>query len=75
MEQIKQWREACENANDNIHTKSPAEFDKELRKWREEKKRLEREINRKDKALAETAALLTLSKKVRAIWGDKEEDE
>jgi transposase len=33
---------------------------------------LERELRRKEKALAETAALLTLSKKARAIWGDGE---
>jgi transposase-like protein len=31
---------------------------------------LERELNRKDKALAETAALLVLKKKVQEIWGD-----
>jgi transposase len=30
---------------------------------------LEKELRRKDKALAETAALLVLQKKVRAIWG------
>jgi len=36
---------------------------------------LERELNRKDKALAETAALLVLSKKAEAIWGRKDEDE
>ena len=30
---------------------------------------LERELRRKDKALAETAALLVLEKKVQAIWG------
>ena len=33
-------------------------------------KELERELRRKDKALAETAALLVLQKKVREIWGD-----
>ncbi len=32
---------------------------------------LEKEINRKDKALAETAALLVLKKKVQEIWGDE----
>ena len=32
---------------------------------------LERELARKDKALAETAALLVLQKKVREIWGDE----
>ncbi len=31
---------------------------------------LERELRRKDKALAETAAILVLKKKVEEIWGD-----
>jgi transposase len=35
---------------------------------------LERELHRKDKALAELAALITLQKKVRAIWGDADTD-
>ena len=35
---------------------------------------LERELARKDKALAETAALLVLKKKARAIWGDEADD-
>lgn len=34
---------------------------------------LEREIRRKDKALAETAALLVLKKKAEAIWGDEDD--
>jgi hypothetical protein len=33
-------------------------------------KELERELKRKDKALAETAALLVLSKKLSAIYGE-----
>lgn len=33
-------------------------------------KDLERELLRKDRALAEAAALLVLEKKVRALWGD-----
>ena len=78
VEQIKQWREICENANDKP-SKSAAELDRELRKCRAEKKQLEREVLRKDKALAETAALgllpVTLSKKVRAIWGEEDEGE
>jgi hypothetical protein len=37
-------------------------------------RQLEREIQRKDKALAETAALLVLQKKVQAIWGDEDDD-
>ncbi|MCA1734272.1 MAG: hypothetical protein LC732_11805 [Acidobacteria bacterium] len=35
---------------------------------------LEKELRRKDKALAETAALLVLQKKVQAIWGDGGDD-
>ena len=31
---------------------------------------LERELRRKDKALAEAAALLILRKKLNALWGD-----
>ena len=37
-------------------------------------KELESELRRKDRALAETAALLTLKKKARDIWGDSEDD-
>ena len=35
-------------------------------------RQLESELNRKDKALAETAALLVLQKKVQNLWGDEE---
>lgn len=34
---------------------------------------LERELRRKDQALAETAALLVLKKKAQAIWGDADD--
>ena len=37
-------------------------------------RQLERELARKDKALAETAALLVLKKKAQAIWGDEDDD-
>lgn len=42
----------------------------ELRRVRE----LEKELRRKDKALAEAAALLVLQKKVRDLWGDEDDD-
>lgn len=35
---------------------------------------LEREVRRKDKALAEAAALLILKKKAQAIWGDEDDN-
>ena len=37
-------------------------------------KQLERELNRKEKALAETAALLVLRKKFNALWEESEEN-
>jgi hypothetical protein len=38
-------------------------------------RQLEAELRRKDRALAETAALLVLSKKMQALWGDNEDDD
>jgi len=38
---------------------------------RKEVQRLEKELDRKDKALAETAALLVLQGKVEALWAEK----
>lgn len=35
---------------------------------------LERELARKEKALAEAAALLVLKKKAQSIWGDEDDD-
>jgi len=37
-------------------------------------KELEKELLRKDKALAEVTALLALKKKVQEIWGDEDDD-
>ena len=63
-EQVEAWRESCMHASANA-----AEQDKRSRQaHKAEQKRmkqLQRELRRKDKALAETAALLTLSKKPR----------
>ena len=39
-----------------------------------EVRELKKELNRKDRALAETAALLVLQKKVSAIWGSDEDN-
>jgi transposase len=37
-------------------------------------RRLERELQRKEKALAEAAALLVLQKKAQALWADEDDD-
>jgi len=44
----------------------------EIRRLKEKNKELEKEINRKDKALAEITALLTLKKKLNHLWEDEE---
>ncbi len=72
VEQIQAWKDACMNANGGI-AKEAARLNRELKESVKERKKLEKEIQRKDKALAEAAALLVLSKKANAIWGDPEE--
>jgi transposase-like protein len=44
----------------------------EQKKLKQENNRLQKELARKDRALAETAALLVLSKKCQAIWEERE---
>lgn len=70
-EQVKTWRRQAEDA-----MAGGAVLGKELREAkaadRKRIKALERELHRKEKALAETAALLTLRKKAAAIWGEGE---
>jgi transposase-like protein len=70
--QIAAWRIACEQANDWDRT-SVARIGRATKEDRKRVKDLERELARKDRALAETAALLVLRKKASAIWGDGED--
>jgi len=69
-EQISAWRETCQQANAPLASKSERA---ERRAERAEIVRLGRELQRKDRALAEAAALLVLQKKVRAIWEEPED--
>jgi transposase len=46
----------------------------EVKTLKHQNKALKKELHRKDKALAETAALLVLQKKVKEIWGNDDED-
>ena len=72
-EQLRQWREACEQANDWERVQNQRL--KEARKEDQKRlKALERELTQKEKALAETAALLVLRKKAQAIWGGGEDE-
>jgi len=67
---LEQWRSQMLNGLQNGTVK------KSSRQKKAEAKRirvLEKELRRKDKALAETAALLVLKKKVQEIWGDEDD--
>ena len=71
-EQITAWRAACQQANSVVSSpraRPLTEVQADKRRIRD----LERELRRKDKALAEAAALLVLQKKAQAIWGDSED--
>ena len=73
VEQIKAWRDACMNANGGI-AKEAARLNRELKEAEKKNKQLARELDRKEKALAEAAALLVLRKKADAIWEEPEEE-
>ncbi len=66
-EQLEQWRADAQAALELPRRRRPAAETKRI-------KELERELRRKDKALAEAAALLVLRKKVQALWGDEDDD-
>ena len=70
--QIATWRAACEQANDWDRT-SAVRLGQATKEEKKRVKDLERELARRDRALAETAALLVLRKKASAIWGDAED--
>lgn len=70
--QIAAWRSACEQANDRDRA-STARLGQATKEEKKRVKDLERELARKDRALAEAAALLILGKKASAIWGGDED--
>ena len=65
---LRQWQESFENgsASESVTDRS------QLRELKEANKTLQRELNRKEKALAEAAALLVLQKKYQALWEEKD---
>ena len=73
-EQIEAWKAAFMSAN-ALSDEQSKRNQKASKAEKKRIKKLEAELRRKEKALAETAALLTLSKKAEAIWGPKDEDE
>jgi transposase len=73
LKDINTWREQCIKAN-IANSKDPQKLEEDLKEEKRRTKELKKELRIKEKALAETAALLVLQKKAQAIWGDLEED-
>jgi len=66
---LAQWRrELVEGSSQKVNGSA------DTRALREENRALKKELRRKDKALAETTALLVLKKKATSIWGEVEDD-
>lgn len=68
--QLEKWREAVHGAFGEQSPEARRRTQADRKRIRE----LERELNRKEKALAEAAALIWLKKKAQAIWGDEDDD-
>lgn len=73
VEEIKEWKEQCLSAN-TTRNADPDKLKNSLKEEQIKNKALQKELRRKEKALAETAALLVLRKKAQAIWGDNEDE-
>ncbi len=65
-EHLEEWRRAAKEA---LQPRSSRRTSPEAKRVRA----LEKEVNRKDRALAEVTALLALRKKVEALWGDADD--
>lgn len=72
VEQAKAWRAISIKVHEMKLTKNRC-ADKELRDIKSQLRELEKELTRKDKALAEAAALLMLREKFNALWDNSEE--
>ncbi len=75
-QQVERWRQAAQAANEKpvLTLKEQKELERLRAQDQKEIKRLKHELRRKEKALAEAAALLIASKKVQAFWGEDGED-
>jgi transposase-like protein len=77
--QLQQWKtEALGGLGNVAHSETKKRITskeaQEIRVLKKQLKNTERELKRKDKALAEAAALVILKKKAEAIWGDGDDD-
>ena len=72
IEHVKTWRQICEDANLRAE-KISIDTRKESKQDKQRIHVLERELHRKEKALAEAAALLILRKKLDAFYSEVED--
>jgi transposase-like protein len=68
---LEQWKKDAISAMAASLGKKQSDSERQLQK---ENSALKKDLSRKEKALAETAALLVLKKKAQAIWGEPAED-
>lgn len=73
VEQVKEWRAISIQAHEKKLTEN-IRTDRALRDAKNKLRELEKELQRKDKALAEAAAHLMLREKFNALWDNSEED-
>jgi transposase len=70
---VKAWKQACIAVNTSEKPTKTVKVTTEQKSDKKQINELERELRRKDKALAKTAALLVLGKKFDTYWKDKED--
>lgn len=73
--QLEEWKNELRALVSETKKRGRPRKDPELAAAQEKIKILERDLRRKDKALAEQTTLLILKKKVQAIWDRQEDDE
>jgi transposase-like protein len=75
-EQVDRWRKAATDANEKpmLSLREQKELEKLRAQDQKEIKQLKQELRRKEKALAEAAALLIAAKKIQAFWGEDGDD-
>ena len=76
LEQVDRWRQTAQDANANAVLTMAEQRDLEKRHQQDQKeiKALKQDLRRKEKALAEAAALLIAAKKIQAFWGEEGDD-
>jgi transposase-like protein len=73
-EQLKQWKQQCLEGFQSNEQQAKA-LKQQTKKDKAEIRALKKDLRFKEKALAETAALLVLRKKLKAFYGEEPEDD